>query len=71
MKRIVCTCSCGQESWSMDFDDGKEGFTLYEGIADDCEACNKQRNNIKPSGGVDFKKAMHDVKPIPKRGRGR
>lgn len=56
MKRLVCTCSCGSFSWSTEWEQDEPGFTLYEGIADDCPKCNC---------GKRFKREFKREQPVP------
>ena len=49
MKRLVCHCSCGETSWTMDWATDEPGMTLYEGIADDCDNCKAQTNGFVPT----------------------
>nr|AKH47029.1 hypothetical protein [uncultured marine virus] len=39
MRRIRATCSCGAYTWSETYDDGKKGFSSFDGIAADCPEC--------------------------------
>ena len=48
MKRIVCHCSCGATSWSMDWETDLPGMILYEGIAGDCPQCDNRFGKREP-----------------------
>lgn len=77
MKKLIVYCCCGDCKtvlWESSWEHDVEGHTTIEGMGDSCDKC-KQGGRFKPihkpSNVVDFKRAMQDVKPIPKRGRGR